>query len=190
MQTLGKVLGGDEDLDESRDSKAKAEPTGLAGLLGKKKDETATQETGKPAEALGKLGTSLFTKVENKEKEDKEKAATEAKDLKFDEGEVYVASKEQQTSIGQCKYAISFWRLTKGGNPMQIKEYGFNGSPYDKKIHTSACGNFIYFFLQIKAQASDDSGPIKRCIILNIDTLREHQIFDFPDDFNGTFHVC
>ena len=71
---------------------------------------------------------------------------------------------------------------------MQIKEYGFNGSPYKRQIHISSCGNFIYFFLKIKDN-TDAEGYIKRAIILSIDTLREWKIVDFDSSFNGNIFL-
>lgn len=67
---------------------------------------------------------------------------------------------------------------------MQIKEYSFNGSPYDSKFHISSCGNFIYFFLQIKDKP-DGEASIKRVVILSLDTLREWKIMDFDSSFKG-----
>lgn len=87
--------------------------------------------------------------MENTHKEEKEKAVVEQKDLEFDHLNVYNAQ-AQPSKLGLCKYAVSFWRISKGGNHTQIKEYGFNGTPVDQKIHVSQCGNFIYFFLKIK----------------------------------------
>lgn len=69
---------------------------------------------------------------------------------------------------------------------MQIKEYGFNGSPLNSKIHLSSCGSFIYFFLKIK-ETAEGEGYVKRAVILSADTLREYKIvdFDFGTDSNG-----
>lgn len=71
------MLGNDDDLNESHISDAKAGPGsgnvgGFGGLFGKKQDD-ATTDTKKVGGALGKLGDTLFSKVETTHKEEKEK---------------------------------------------------------------------------------------------------------------------
>lgn len=44
---------------------------------------------------MGKFGDGLFTKMDATQKEEKEKVATEAKALEFEDAVVYNASKEQ-----------------------------------------------------------------------------------------------
>jgi hypothetical protein len=90
---MGKMLGNDDELNESKMSDSRAGPesfTDLDALIKKPQDNASSQAK---VGALGRLGDTLFTKVETTKKEDeKEKAVTESKDLEFEDGAVYKAS--------------------------------------------------------------------------------------------------
>jgi hypothetical protein len=113
-------------------------------------------------------------------KDGKDQKDDQDQPMSFDfEDDIYYKEVPSKDSLaGYYKYAISFWKLNKGKHPLQVKEYGFNGSPAGLKFYISHDAKYLFFFLSVDEEST--GVRVKRMVVLDITTLKEHTVMEIP----------
>lgn len=133
IESMGRLLDNNVDLEESKILDTQGSHNPLQKLLTLRQQDKKKSEFKSMVKIEEVLLSKLIVQQKDEKKADLKKVAA---GFEFNKDIKYNAYREA-SKIHQYKYAISLWKINKGGNPMQFKEYGFNGCPLDSKFHVS-----------------------------------------------------